>query len=119
MFSGTVQIGDIDDFIGPGTECTKPVELEKPKKGVVRRTRRNKDGSYVGGDGTPLKKAKITLADCLACSGCVTSAETVLITQQSLDEFLSVISKAVQRVIVTISPQSRVSLAHRFNHSGL
>lgn len=27
--------------------------------------------------------AKVSLDDCLACSGCVTSAETVLITQQS------------------------------------
>ena len=33
-----------------------------------------------------LEKAKITLDDCLACSGCVTSAETVLINQQSTDE---------------------------------
>ena len=34
------------------------------------------------------KKATATLNDCLACSGCVTSAETVLITQQSVGEFL-------------------------------
>ncbi|GAB5367859.1 hypothetical protein AAMO2058_001268000 [Amorphochlora amoebiformis] len=35
------------------------------------------------------KTAKITLNDCLACSGCVTSAETVLISEQSLEEFES------------------------------
>lgn len=29
------------------------------------------------------KKAKITLNDCLACSGCITSAEAVLVNQQS------------------------------------
>jgi iron only hydrogenase large subunit-like protein len=33
-----------------------------------------------------LEKAAITLADCLACSGCITSAETVLIEQQSSAE---------------------------------
>lgn len=32
----------------------------------------------------------ITLADCLACSGCITSAESVLITQQSQEEILRV-----------------------------
>lgn len=33
---------------------------------------------------------EITLADCLACSGCITSAESVLITQQSQEELLRV-----------------------------
>lgn len=42
---------------------------------------------------TPVKveKAKISLDDCLACSGCVTSAETVLINQQSIDELFKII----------------------------
>ena len=34
------------------------------------------------------KIAAVSLQDCLACSGCVTSAETVLIQQHSTDEFL-------------------------------
>lgn len=38
-----------------------------------------------------LEKAKISLDDCLACSGCVTSAETVLITQQSHKELRKVL----------------------------
>jgi iron only hydrogenase large subunit-like protein len=32
------------------------------------------------------KVAKITLNDCLACSGCVTSAESILIDQQDYRE---------------------------------
>jgi iron only hydrogenase large subunit-like protein len=32
------------------------------------------------------KIAKVSLSDCLACSGCVTSAETVLIQQQSVEQ---------------------------------
>ena len=32
------------------------------------------------------KTAKVSLSDCLACSGCVTSAETVLIQQQSVEQ---------------------------------
>lgn len=35
-----------------------------------------------------LQKVEITLADCLACSGCITSAESVLVTQQSQEELL-------------------------------
>lgn len=38
-----------------------------------------------------LEKAKVSLNDCLACSGCVTSAETVLITQQSHEELKRVL----------------------------
>ena len=41
-FSGTVRIGDLDDFIGPGLECTKPVDIQKPKRGQVGRVKRNK-----------------------------------------------------------------------------
>lgn len=32
---------------------------------------------------------QVTLHDCLACSGCITSAETVLLAHQSGDEFLA------------------------------
>lgn len=33
---------------------------------------------------------EISLTDCLACSGCITSAETVLVQQQSTDEMMRV-----------------------------
>ena len=46
-----------------------------------------------------LQKVEITLADCLACSGCITSAESVLVTQQSREELLRVFQeKVVQQV---------------------
>jgi iron only hydrogenase large subunit-like protein len=60
------------------------------------------------------KTAKVTLADCLACSGCITSAETVLVMQQSLEEFFA--SFAPSKVhVVTLSPQSRAALAVKYN----
>ena len=40
-----------------------------------------------------LQKAQITLNDCLACSGCITSAESVLITQQSQEELYRVLQQ--------------------------
>ncbi len=49
-------------------------------------------------------------------SGCVTSAETVLITAQSTKEFQDNLNKG-KTVIVSLSPQSRASLAAHFKLS--
>jgi iron only hydrogenase large subunit-like protein len=48
-----------------------------------------------------LQKVEISLSDCLACSGCITSAESVLVTQQSQEEILRVFeeNKALKNVI--------------------
>ncbi len=56
---------------------------------------------------------QVTLNDCLACSGCVTSAETVLLEQHSASELMSALQDSTKRVIVSVSPQSRASLAAR------
>ncbi|CAJ0963888.1 unnamed protein product, partial [Mesorhabditis belari] len=53
---------------------------------------------------------KVTLNDCLACSGCITSAETVLIDAQSLTSLLNGIAKSSLSV-VSVSPQSVCSIA--------
>lgn len=51
-YSGIVQLNDLDDFIGPGQECIKPVKSEKPKadpavvKPRVRKIEIETDGSY-------------------------------------------------------------------------
>lgn len=75
---------------------------------------------------------KVSLSDCLACSGCVTSAETVLMEQQSVEEFLgqNFSSEGNQplggthdrgrgrrrkRLVVTLSPQSTASLAVKYS----
>ena len=87
-FSGIVQLTDLDDFIAPSQECIKPVPVTKKSgnKGQAK-IKIEADGSYTeqlaDGSEKKLEKAAITLADCLACSGCITSAETVLIEQQS------------------------------------
>ncbi|XP_037360508.1 cytosolic iron-sulfur assembly component 3 [Talpa occidentalis] len=124
-FSGALQLTDLDDFLGPSQDCVKPVKVEKGPAGGAARIRIEDDGSYfqVGQDGgvRKLEKAQVSLDDCLACSGCITSAETVLVTQQSHEELRKVLeaNKAAapgQRrlVVVSISPQSRASLAARF-----
>ncbi|XP_034449706.1 cytosolic Fe-S cluster assembly factor narfl isoform X2 [Hippoglossus hippoglossus] len=108
-------------------ECVKPVKVEKKQGKSVAKIQIEDDGSYVqvnqDGGKKKLEKAKITLNDCLACSGCITSAESVLIAQQSHEELLKVLqnNKAdvtdQKVVVVSVSPQSRASLAAHYNLS--
>ncbi|KAI7803840.1 cytosolic Fe-S cluster assembly factor narfl [Triplophysa rosa] len=126
-FSGVLQLTDLDDFITPSQECVKPVKVEKKQGRSVAKIQIEDDGSYfqVNQDGQKqkLEKAKITLNDCLACSGCITSAESVLITQQSHEELYRVlrhnkVSTSEQKVlVVSVSPQSRASLAAHYGLS--
>ena len=51
------------------------------------------EGSTSATEGRKLKKAEITLNDCLACSGCVTSAESVLVAMQSHEEVYKVLKE--------------------------
>lgn len=90
--------------------CPSPIRLCAPDFARLQDGRSQK-----------LEKAKVSLNDCLACSGCVTSAETILITQQSHEELRKVLdankvaAPGQQRlVVVSVSPQSRASLAARF-----
>lgn len=73
-----------------------------------------------------LEKVEITLADCLACSGCITSAEGVLISQQSQEELLRVMNAnnlaklngqhgEVKFIVFTVSQQPILSLARKYN----
>ncbi|XP_067126906.1 cytosolic Fe-S cluster assembly factor narfl [Centruroides vittatus] len=125
-FSSVLKLSDLNDFITPSQECIKPVKIEK-KEGKTGSIKIGNDGDYfsVSEDGktSRLEKAKISLTDCLACSGCITSAESILITQQSQDEIYRVLaensrSKDNQKtVVVSVSPQARASLAAKYNLS--
>jgi iron only hydrogenase large subunit-like protein len=57
---------------------------------------------------------KASIADCLACSGCITTAETVLLEDHSLDKLRHVIGQQQQqqhtRIIATISAASMAEL---------
>ncbi|VVA93429.1 unnamed protein product [Arabis nemorensis] len=111
-FSPTLRIGDLSDFIAPSQACvislkgSKPIDKKPDRPQVVITPKQQ------------LEPVKISLKDCLACSGCITSAETVMLEKQSLDEFLSALSKS-KDVIVSLSPQSRTSLAVHYDISPL
>lgn len=61
-------------------------------------------------------KATVTLSDCLSCSGCVTSAEAVLMSQHSIDKLREVArcrDQTRKRIVFTISS---ASLADIYRH---
>ncbi|XP_059624811.1 protein NAR1 [Cornus florida] len=116
-FSATLRIGDLNDYIAPSQGCVVSLNGLKAKSTKLDKSL---NPEKVGSSIEPLqtKPVQISLKDCLACSGCITSAETVMLQKQSLDEFLSQINEG-KAVIVSLSPQSRASLAVHFGLSPL
>ncbi|KAG7449519.1 iron hydrogenase [Guyanagaster necrorhizus] len=144
-FSGALTLTDLNDFIGPSQTCIKPVEqtnfisgAEKDAGAAATEIRVDSSGSYyeVSADGlsslrnnsssgTKLEQAEVNLNDCLACSGCITSAESVLITLQSHIEVLKVLESnpssefcdSRKTPVISIAPQSLASLAASLSDS--
>ncbi|KAJ4838743.1 Cytosolic Fe-S cluster assembly factor nar1 [Turnera subulata] len=109
-FSPTLRIGDLSDFIAPSQACVVSLKANSKKPDTRPQV-----------SIAPKQQAepvKISLKDCLACSGCITSAETVMLEKQSLDEFLSNLGQG-KPIIISLSPQSRASLAVHFGVSQL
>ena len=137
--SAILSAADLNDFISPGVACIKPVET-LPKQASSSEASNSyevttEDKLPAAADAPP---ASISLTDCLACSGCVTSAEAVLVSLQSHNEVLSMLEKhpAVHSVeemqarirgdvdesdgegrifIASVSPQTRASIAAAFD----
>ncbi|XP_034950134.1 probable cytosolic Fe-S cluster assembly factor AGAP009023 [Chelonus insularis] len=126
-FSGALQITNLDDFITPSQECIKPVDYKKSTTTTGAKIKIKDDKEYVNiNQKIPekLEKVEITLADCLACSGCITSAESVLVSQQNQDELLRVFhekknhessNESAKFIVVSLSVQPILSIAERYN----
>lgn len=126
--SAILSADDLNDFISPGVACIKPVNTvpESAENGEVD-IQIDANGnpleiSKIDGKINSLSPAQISLADCLACSGCITSAEEILVAQHSHEELIRAIREKVDsnsnRVFVaSISHQARASLATAYNLS--
>ncbi|KHJ34135.1 putative iron only hydrogenase large subunit domain-containing protein [Erysiphe necator] len=136
--SAILSSDDLNDFISPGVACIKPIETLPSKKIPT-----DEDGLEISlhgefpfsQDHASLPPAQISLTDCLACSGCVTSAEAILVSLQSHTEVLNELDSApALRIhpngtslenlehggkiyVASVSPQSRASLAAAFGVS--
>jgi iron only hydrogenase large subunit-like protein len=104
--SAILSADDLNDFISPGVACIKPIETLPAKtedssvrnKIIIRQQQAHTHLCQSPYEVTtedkaaasqPPPPASISLTDCLACSGCVTSAEAVLVTLQSHTEVLT------------------------------
>ena len=120
QFSGAVQLTDLNDFISPSQECIKPVGSKKRESGssVIKV---ETDGSYFDVDSTggktKLEKVEITLNDCLACSGCVTSAEAVLVNEQSVKQLKEVLKDGTKMLVMSMCTPAIASLAAKYQLS--
>ncbi|MCL7038748.1 hypothetical protein MKW94_016826, partial [Papaver nudicaule] len=117
-FSPTLQISDLNDYIAPSQACIVSLKGTKAASTTAKKQEKAEIQVVVAPTVKPLNTdpVKISLKDCLACSGCITSAETVMLEKQSLEEFLTNI-KDGKDVIMSLSPQSRASLAAHFGLS--
>ncbi|KAJ7218053.1 iron hydrogenase [Mycena pura] len=136
VFSGALTLTDLNDFIAPSQACIKPVEQANKEPQVqpgAASTEIHVDsgGAYYevptvddsqpssSGAGRKLEQAQISLNDCLACSGCITSAESVLITLQSHTEVLTFLDSNAsvnpgdsrKTPVISVAPQTLASLA--------
>lgn len=130
--SAILSADDLNDFISPGVACIKPVETLPAAPKAEEDSYQLKFSNETPFP-TDLPPAQISLTDCLACSGCVTSAEAVLVSLQSHSEVLNALDQtpSIQlqndgsiddgqrqsdgRIFVaSVSPQSRASIAATF-----
>src|ERR1700749_1163535 len=85
--SAILSADDLNDFISPGVACIKPIESLPPKSSSSDNPYEvTTEDKVAASNPAP---AQISLTDCLACSGCVTSAEAVLVSLQSHTEVLN------------------------------
>ncbi|KAK7757101.1 Cytosolic Fe-S cluster assembly factor nar1 [Diatrype stigma] len=140
--SAILSADDLNDFISPGVACIKPVESlptapppptddsASLEHEVILDGQGQGQGGANGSSNAPA--TQISLTDCLACSGCVTSAEAVLVSLQSHSELLHALDGAPglrvsndsedfrveglenpdsKLFVASVSPQTRASLA--------
>ncbi|KAL0246189.1 hypothetical protein GEMRC1_007403 [Eukaryota sp. GEM-RC1] len=100
-----IRLENISDF-GPSQDCA--IVITEPS-GKIKST---DDDALAGGMSDSVN---ISLKSCLACSGCVTSAEVVLLSSQSLQTMFSL----SRPIAFSISPEARASLAGYWDTSAM
>ncbi|KAG8533310.1 uncharacterized protein KY384_002093 [Bacidia gigantensis] len=112
--SAILSADDLNDFISPGVACIKPVEnLPRQQPASSNLYEVAKEGQLPEDP----KTAQISLTDCLACSGCVTSAEAVLVSLQSHAEVLNTLNSEGKLFVASVSPQVRASIGATYGVS--
>lgn len=133
-----LRIANLDDYILPAQECVVslgkhprppgrtqdavPMALDAGSSAKILVELDDADVSassamFSAEAAAQLPQASITLADCLACSGCITSAETVLVEAQSVARMQRLLAQGDMRLVVSLAPQAVASLAVHYGFS--
>lgn len=124
--SSALLVADVNDFLTPSESCVLPMSggLQAEPAGSVLAPIIPSPAIQTGTSDSsesarPAAKASITLSDCLSCSGCVTTAETVLLSSTSVELLRSVMQEAdmstrrAQYAVAALSQQAVASIATR------
>ncbi|CAN3373855.1 cytosolic Fe-S cluster assembly factor Nar1p [Diutina rugosa] len=122
--SAILSADDLNDFISPGVACIKPAKPLTPFAETAGEVEIQVDAqgnplaiSEIDQKHNQLQPAQISLADCLACSGCITSAEEVLVAQHSHQQVRAALFQPETVYVASISHQARASLAQAWQCS--
>lgn len=128
--SAILSADDLNDYISPGVACIKPpAQIKETEENETAEVELQIDEngkpleiSKIDGKQKALSPAQISLSDCLACSGCITSAEEVLVAQHSHEELIKTLKEKIagnsnKIFVASISHQSRASLATAYGTS--
>jgi iron only hydrogenase large subunit-like protein len=106
----------LNDFIAPSLVCIKPIESLPTPAATPNNELSVTHEDASNNTSSSQKIAQISLTDCLACSGCVTSSEAVLVSMQSHTEVLESLARFPdKKFVAVVSPQTRAALGVAFS----
>ena len=86
-----LRIDNSSDYLAPSALCIKTppsnADGNRIKHQMVSEVKVHSKGKPVD-EPPPSDNVEISVNDCLACSGCITSSETVLVQSQSTQQFM-------------------------------
>jgi iron only hydrogenase large subunit-like protein len=113
--SDILKISKFDDFDKYDQKCTINDDLKNTKYYSISglnvnkfniKEKLNHDNEFLN-----LDRVRVKPVDCLACRGCVTETETVLLDDHSVEEAITQINDNTKTVIISLAPQTRSALA--------
>uniref|UniRef100_A0AC34F4F4 Iron hydrogenase large subunit C-terminal domain-containing protein n=1 Tax=Panagrolaimus sp. ES5 TaxID=591445 RepID=A0AC34F4F4_9BILA len=109
VVGGTIKVNNVNDFIMPNLKCVAGAPAPQTETATINNIRIHSTKKKEG-DVPPPKPIKVTLSDCLSCTGCLTSSEE-LFQAQDVEQFTRGLESDSKIKVVTLSPQAIVSLA--------
>jgi hypothetical protein len=109
-----VFLSGVSDYIDPSAACINPLFSPAPAAAPASAAFAFQPKISLAMEGVatapappppPPPKATLSVADCLSCSGCVTSTESILVEAQVAPAFLSLLQVS-EPVYITLSPQT-------------